>query len=101
MLWGTPEKKSAIMAKGGRPFIECIQWRDSPLYDGFNSLGIRLKRGMTWPEWSRERLISLAFAGIYFRDGRSCRNILSYTGSRLDAPEGIRFQLLSCLTFQY
>ena len=25
-----------------------------PLYDGFNSLGIRAeKRGMTWPEWSR------------------------------------------------
>ena len=48
---------------------------------------------MTWPEWSRERLISLAFAGIYFRDGRSSRNILSYTASWLDARNGIRFRL--------
>jgi hypothetical protein len=36
-----------------------------PLYDGFDSLDPgRKNRGMTWPEWSRERL-RVSFAGIF------------------------------------
>ena len=46
--------------KGGRPFIECIQWRDSRCTMVLTPWGSGPKnRGMTWPEWSRERLISL------------------------------------------
>jgi hypothetical protein len=72
-----------------------------PLYEGFNSLGIRLKTRYALTSTEPQAADQSRFAGIYFRDGRSCRNILSYTGSRLDARKGIRFQLLSCLTFQY
>jgi hypothetical protein len=42
--------------RGRCPFIECIQWRDSccmMVLTGRN-------RGMTWPEWERERLIVLS-----------------------------------------
>jgi hypothetical protein len=30
------KEKAAIRVKGRCPFIECIQWRGFPLYDGFN-----------------------------------------------------------------
>jgi hypothetical protein len=60
MLWVTPEEKIAIRAKG-RTTIDCVHpLAGFPLYDGFNTLGFVPKnRGMTWPEWSRERLIRL------------------------------------------
>ena len=54
------EEKVAIRAKG-RATIRCVHpVAVFPLYDW----GSRPKnRGMTWPEWSRERLI-VSFAGF-------------------------------------
>jgi hypothetical protein len=55
-----------------------LQWREFPLYDGFNSLAIRAEnRGMIWPEWNRERLI-VSFAGI---SSTSPLQILTDTGT--------------------
>jgi hypothetical protein len=55
MLWVNTNENAAIRAKGQVPFIECIQWRDSR---STMVLTGRKPRGMTWPEWSRERLTS-------------------------------------------
>jgi hypothetical protein len=53
-------RRSRSGRKGGRPFIVCIQWRDSRWTMVLTPWGSGPKnRGMTWPEWSRERLICL------------------------------------------
>jgi len=56
LLWVTPEEEAAIRAKGRNAHSLSASSGGFPLYDGFNSLGIRAEktRGMTWPEWSRE-----------------------------------------------
>jgi hypothetical protein len=44
MLWVTPEEKVAIRAKG-RATIDCVDpLAGFPLYDGFNTLGIRAEK---------------------------------------------------------
>ena len=44
MLWVTPEEKVAIRAKG-RATIHCVHpVAGFPLYDGFNTLGIRAEK---------------------------------------------------------
>src|SRR5271165_5431869 len=62
-----------------------------PLYDGFNSLGDpgRKTRGMTWPEWSRERLI-VSFAGIASDQPRSQGGRLGRAGITPRAHSGPR-----------
>ena len=53
-------RRSRSGQKGWRPFMVCIQWRDSRCTMVLTPWGSGPKnRGMTWPESSRERLISL------------------------------------------
>ena len=60
----------------------------------------RRKRRYDLARPSAAKLISLSIAGINFGDGTSRKNILSQAGSLVDALNAIRFQLLSCLTFE-